>query len=50
MTFDFKTIRKTFDYFSTEKQLVKSSPDIADILKKSRRAMEIKAIAGQNGF
>jgi hypothetical protein len=46
MTFDFMT----FDYFSSEKQNVKSSPDRADILPQSRRAREIKAMAGQNGY
>jgi len=50
MTFDFKTIIKTFDFFPTEKLLFYFSPDGADILQKSPRAMEIKAIAGQNGF
>jgi hypothetical protein len=35
---------------STEKLFVKSSPDRADILPQSRRAREIKAIAGQVGF
>ncbi len=35
---------------SSEKQDVKPSPDRADILPMSRRAREIKAITGQNGF
>ena len=35
---------------STEKQFVKSSPDGADILVKSRRASKIKARAGQDVF
>jgi hypothetical protein len=36
-----------FNKTSSEKQHVKSSPDRADILPKSRRAREIKAMAGQ---
>jgi hypothetical protein len=35
---------------STEKLLVDSSPGRADILLKSRRAKEIKAMTGQNGY
>jgi hypothetical protein len=35
---------------SSEKQDVKPSPDRAGILPQSRRAREIKAKAGQNGF
>jgi hypothetical protein len=46
MTFDFMT----FDYFSTEKLLVCFSPDRVDILPQSRRAREIKAMAGQNVY
>ncbi len=34
------------NYKSTEKLLVKYSPDRADILAKSRRASKIKAMAG----
>jgi hypothetical protein len=35
---------------SSEKLLVCCSPDRADILLKSRRAKEIKAMAGQNDY
>jgi hypothetical protein len=38
----------TTNKIPSEKQNVKSSPDRADILPKSRRAREIKAIAGLN--
>ncbi len=38
------------DKFRTENLLVMSSPDRADILPKSRRAREIKAIAGPNAY